>query len=62
MDIKYGNCSFCGGKLIAEWFVDKEYKNGIQTGRERMAISCLFCEDCFKVYTVDYSFDGKWYR
>lgn len=61
----YGICDRCCGYLKPVWFTEDEYKitsDGYQyrTGRTRLAVSHLVCEDCLKNFCVDDSFDGKW--
>lgn len=62
----FGECSRCGGTLSPVMFEEKERKiingNMIYTGRKRMAVSHLVCEDCLSNECVDDSYDGNWYR
>lgn len=56
---RYGECE-CGYPLAPVWFMEKEYREGHPTGRERKAASHLICESCGTQYTVDDTFDGPW--
>lgn len=62
---KYGTCS-CGGELKPIFFEEEETKivNGtmIKTGRTRMAVSHLVCDECLRNKCVDDSFDGPWHN
>ena len=58
---KYGKCPLCEHPLAPIWFKDQELDfNGIPTGRERLAVSYLFCPKCAETVTVDDSFDQPW--
>lgn len=59
---RYGLCPDCGAPLEPETFTEKEYgRNGLPTGRWRIAVACLFCEHCGRRTQVDDSFDGPWH-
>ena len=61
----YRECSRCGGKLHPVYFTEKEriIEHGTMgyTGRTRLSVSHLVCEDCMNNEIVDDSFDGAWY-
>ena len=56
---KYGLCK-CGSPLTPVRFIEKEYVHGVFTGRTRISVSHLLCEDYGRSYTVDDSFDSEW--
>lgn len=58
-DTTFGQCN-CEHNLQPVYFQEKEYNNGVFTGRSRRAVSHLFCEKCQKQVIVDDSFDGPW--
>lgn len=64
MDMNYGICDQCYGRLIPVWYIEEETKviNGVmcKTGRVRRACSHLVCESCLKKFCVDDSFDRPW--
>lgn len=65
-DIDFGECPYCGGKLIPIWFTEEEivvdkYGHLVKTGRKRRAISHLTCECCLRNQPIDDSFDGSWH-
>lgn len=53
-------CDRCGGVAVKVWFTEKETVRGIPTGRERLAVSHLECDDCGKHFVVDDSMDMPW--
>ena len=53
-------CSRCKGPLLKVWFVEKERKVGVETGRVRDAVSHLECSHCGKREVVDDSMDLPW--
>lgn len=59
----YGICT-CGGNLHPIYFREEEtrveYGCIVETGRFRMAVSHLVCENCLRNFTIDDSFDGPW--
>lgn len=61
----FGKCSKCGGKLQPVYFEEKERKviGGIMTytGRKRIAVDYLICQDCLRKECVDDSFDEMWH-
>lgn len=65
-EMDFGECPYCGGKLLPVWFIEEEtivdeYGHIIETGRKRRAISHLSCESCLRNQVIDDSFDGNWY-
>jgi len=55
------DCPRCKSIMIPVKFEQKEYNNGIPTGRKKVAVSHFLCENCGKETIVDDSFDGPWY-
>lgn len=57
----FGTCSEDGAALqVSEWFIEREYSQGIPTGRVRTAASSLTCPSCLKNYVIDATFDSGW--
>lgn len=54
-------CGRCGEQMEPVWFTEKEYINGVYTGRIRHALSHFICTSCGDKEIVDDSFDGEWY-
>lgn len=54
-------CPRCGEALEKIFFIEKEYRKGIPTGRIRRAVSHLECPVCGHREVVDDSLDGPWY-
>lgn len=60
----FGLCPRCGTKFRPKYFQEEEieYSQGCQykTGRTRLTVDYLYCEDCGKKEYVDVTFDKEW--
>ena len=58
----FGSCEDCNTEIEPVYFLEKEYRNRLPTGRVRNAVDYLVCPVCLKKTCVDNSFDGPWYK